>query len=122
MAFPDPVSTTVGTETFAMNRLPSNTTEGIFRDVTQKVSLSLTPGVTAGNRRRNAARMELTKVTTDPLVSTTNVVVKGAVTIAINVPQNGFTSTEIADQIKALYTSLTANSNALLLKFINGES
>lgn len=122
MAFPDPVSVTIGVDALALNRLPSGTTEGKFRDVAQKVTLGITPGVTAGNRRRNAARMETTKITTDPLVSTTNVVAKGAVTIAFNVPQNGFTSTEIVDQVKALYVSLTANSNALLLKLINGES
>lgn len=122
MAFPDPVAVTIGVAPFALNRLPSGSTEGVFRDVDQKITLGITPGVTAGNRRRNAARMEVTKITTDPLVSTTNVVVKGAVTIAFNVPQNGFTSTEIVDQVKALYASLTANTNALLLKLINGES
>lgn len=121
MAFPDPVSVTIGADTFAMSRLPSGTTEGKFRDSTQQVTLSLTPGVTAGNRRRNAARMEVTKVTSDPLVASTNVVVRGAVTIAINHPQ-GFTSAEIVEQVKALYTSLTASSNALLLKLANGES
>jgi hypothetical protein len=122
MAFPDPVSTTVGTTTYTLNRIATGGTKGIFRDDTQKVRLEIVPSTNRSGRRISAARLTMTKTTTDPLVSTTNVEVSGTVTVAFNMPAYGFTTSDVQSLFKALNDTLSASSSALQIKLINQES
>jgi hypothetical protein len=68
------------------------------------------------------ARLQFGKVVTDPLVSTTNVLAEGSVTVTVDVPPSGFSAVEQKDLAKALLTFLTASSDAALIKLIAGEN
>jgi hypothetical protein len=68
------------------------------------------------------ARVEFGKIVTDPLVSTTNVLAQGSVTLTIDVPPSGFSATEQKELAVSLLSFLTASSNAALIKLIAGEN
>lgn len=122
MAFSDPQSVTIGTVPGAVSlpRVYSTTEQGRFQNLDSKVVLMA--GTSYNRRTRNAARLEFSKVTADPLVSTTNILVKAGVTVSIDMPPSGFSASEKKDMALALINWLTASTNANLIKLIAGES
>ena len=122
MAFADPQSVTIGTTPGAISlpRVNTGSDVGKFTNYDSKTSLEVS---TAYNKRtRHVARLTYSKVTTDPLVSTTNVIASGTVTLTIDVPPSGFSATEQKELAKALVNHLTATSDAALIKLIAGEN
>ncbi len=122
MAFSDPQSITIGTVPGAVSLPRTNTGSavGTFTNYDAKTKLSVQTNY--GKRTRREARVDFTKIVTDPLVSTTNVIVSGTVRLNIDVPPSGFSVTEQKDLAVALLTWLTASSNANLLKVLAGEN
>ena len=120
MAFPDPVTITVGGTAQTLDRIQTGSTDGLFRG--SNLSLEIVPSTNRSGRSVVAARLTRRKVTTDPLVSTTNVEVKETVTIAFNRPAAGFSTAETKELYTALAAMLTASSGAMLTKLINQES
>lgn len=122
MAFSDPQSVTIGTTPGAVSlpRVNSGSDVGTFSNYDSKVKLELSTAY--GRRSRHVARLTYSKVTTDPLVATTNVLASGTVTLTIDVPPTGFTAAEQKDLATALIGHLTASSNAALIKLIAGEN
>lgn len=70
--------------------------------------------------RRNSATLQTDKVAADPLTAI-NSRVTSQISISILAPVNGFTVTELKDQLVALATALTASSGALAVKILGGE-
>lgn len=122
MAMPDPITVTIGGTAYSLARIQTGTTEGKFQDISKKVTLSFTPTVTRAKRTVVAARLTVRKVTTDPLVSTTNVEVSQTATVAFNLPSAGFSMDECVDVFSALTGMLSANTNSQLKKLIGQES
>lgn len=122
MAMPDPITVTIGGTAYTLARIQTGTTEGKFQDASKKVTLSFTPTVTRSKRTVVAARLTVRKVTTDPLVSTTNVEVSQTVTVAFNLPSVGFSMDECVGTFAALTSMLSAADNTQLKKLINQES
>lgn len=122
MAYSDPQSVTIGTTPGAVSlpRVNSGSDTGSFKNYDQKVDLKV--GTTYGRRTRHTARLDFSKVVTDPLVSTTNVIASGGVTLTVDVPPSGFSAAEQKDLAKALITWLTASTDANLIKLIAGEN
>lgn len=73
-------------------------------------------------RIRQVARLKQSKVTTDPLVSTTNVRVADTIALTITRPLEGFSNEEIEKQVTGFISWLTADTNANLNKLIAGEN
>lgn len=122
MAYSDPLTITIGTKAYTLARLNTGSTNGKFVDPTGQVVLEFTPRINNAGRKSVAARLSITKVTTDPLVSTTNVEVTETATQALNMPSSGFTESDSAACSNALATFLSGSDNAALLKLIRGES
>ncbi len=122
MAFTDPQSVTIGTTpgVVSLARVNSGSDTGKFQNYDAKTNLSV--GSTYGRRIRRQARVDFQKVTADPLVSSTNVLVGGSAYLVIDVPSSGFSATEQKELAKALLTWLTASSDAALIKLIAGEN
>lgn len=120
MAFPDPVPVSLDGTAHSLDRIQTGSTDGLFRD--SELSLEIVPSTNRHGRSVVAARLTRRKVTTDPLVSTTNVEVKETVTIAFNRPAAGFSIAESKALYKALVATLGASSEALMTKLINQES
>lgn len=122
MAFTDPQSVTIGTAPGAVSlpRVNTGSDVGKFSNYDSKVDLEVS--TVYGKRTRHVARLTYRKVVTDPLVSTTNVIASGTVTVTIDVPPSGFSATEQKDLAKALFGHLTASTDAGLTKLVVGEN
>jgi hypothetical protein len=122
MAYTDPQSVTIGTTPGAVSlvRVNSGSETGKFSNYDAKTNLKV--GSTYGRRIRREARIDFQKVTADPLVSSTNVLVGSSVYLVIDAPQSGFSAAEQKELAKALLTWLTASSDANLIKLIAGEN
>jgi len=122
VALADPQSITIGTTPGAVSlpRVNTGSNVGKFTNYDSKATLSVQTNY--GKRTRREARIDFNKIVTDPLVSTTNVLVGGTVRLNIDVPPTGFSATEQKDLAVALLTWLTASSNANLIKVIAGEN
>ncbi len=122
MAFSDPQSVTIGTVPGAVSLPRTNTGSnvGTFTNYDAKTVLKVQTNY--GKRTRREARIDFSKVVTDPLVTTTNVLVSGSVRFNIDIPPAGFSAAEQKDLAVALLTWLTATSNANLIKVIAGEN
>ena len=122
MAFADPQSVTIGTVPGAVSlpRVNAGSEVGKFSNYDAKTVLEVSTAY--GKRNRHVARLNYSKVVTDPLVSTTNVLASGTVTLTIDVPPAGFSAAEQKDLALALINHLTASTNASLIKLIAGEN
>jgi hypothetical protein len=122
VAFADPQSVTIGTTpgTVSLPRVNTGSDVGKFSNYDSKVALEVSTAY--GKRTRHVARLTFSKVVTDPLVSTTNVIASGTVTLSIDVPPSGFSAAEQKDLAKAIINHLTASSDAQLIKLIAGEN
>jgi len=122
VAFTDPQSVTIGTTPGAVSlpRVNAGSDVGKFSNYDSKVNLEVSTAY--GKRSRHVARLTYSKVVTDPLISTTNVIASGTITLTIDVPPSGFSAAEQKDLSKALINHLTASSDAALIKLIAGEN
>jgi len=122
MAFSDPQSVTIGTTPGAVSlpRVNAGSDTGSFKNFDQKVELKIRPSY--GRRTRKESRIDFSKVVTDPLVSTTNVLASASAIFVLDTPPSGFSTTEQRELATALLTWLTASSNANLIKLIAGEN
>lgn len=115
----DPQSITIDTVTHSLPRILTGTREGLFRNASVGISVETNA---KNGRVRTVARFDETKVTTDPLVSTTNVIVNDSIALTINRPVSGFTDDMVLKQVTGFITWLTAGTNANLKKIIAGEN
>lgn len=122
MALADPLSITVDGKTIPLSRIATGDVSGKFISSDQKTTVLVYPRTTAAGRKANVIQLRQKKVTTDPLVSTTNVEVEASVAVTINLPPAGFTSTDVTNLYTALASLLSGSSNAVLTKLVNGES
>lgn len=122
MAFADPQSVTIGTVPGAVSLPRVNGVGELGKFSNYDAKTVLTAGTTYGKRTRHSARLTYSKIVTDPLIATTNVLVLGGITVSIDVPPTGFSATEQKELAVALLTYLTASSNAALIKLIAGEN
>lgn len=120
MAFSDPQSITISGTAISLPRIPSGNKKGIFATSDLKTRIEVDPKV--GNRVSVSARLYQNKVVTDPLVTTTNVVVGDMVSLTINKPIAGYTDDDILAQVTGFIAWLTAGTNANLKKLIAGEA
>lgn len=120
MAFSDPQTITIDGVAIPLPRITTGTRKGLFAASDDSTRIEIDPR--SGTRLSTSARLYQNKVTTDPLVTTTNIVVGDMVSLTINRPKAGFTDDDIIDQVTGFITWLTAGTNANLKKLIAGES
>lgn len=70
--------------------------------------------------RRTSITLQSNKIAADPL-NAVNRRVSDLVGVSITAPLDGFTITELKDQVVALATALTSSSAATLVKILGGE-
>nr|QDH90762.1 MAG: hypothetical protein H1Rhizo26FD1160_000003 [Leviviridae sp.] len=115
----DPQSVTVGGSTISIPRVTEvgNYTEYYSADGI--TSLRITQASSA-NKRRHSLTLRTAKIAADP-ISGLNSRKLSNITVTVDRPVDGFTVTEIKDQLVALATLLTASSAATAIKIIQGE-
>lgn len=116
----DPQSITIGATTLTLPRKLTGTDLGQFKDSDNRVEIQTS--AQKNGRIRTVVRFVQQKVTTDPLVSTTNVMVSDTIALTVNRPASGFSDADVLAQIKGLIGWLTASTDATLKKIIAGEN
>lgn len=122
MAYSDPQNITIGTTPGAVTLPRVNNSNGTGKFQNYDAKSELLVGTTYGKRTRRTARVNFSKVTADPLVSSTNVLVGASVYLVVDVPQSGFSAGDQKDLVLSLTNWLTANTNANLIKLVAGEN
>ncbi len=115
----DPQSVTVGGSTISLPRIGE---DGNFTDYTSAdgvTSLRITQ-TTSATLKRSSLTLRTAKIAADP-ISGLNSRKLANVSVSIARPVDGFTVTELKDQLVALATLLTASSAAIAIRIIGGE-
>lgn len=119
MALADPQSVTINAVAIPLPRVITGTDEGKFVAADGLTTVSVRPTV-SGKTRSSYARLDQRKVTTDPLVSTTNVWKGMAVTLTVKRDNDGYSD---ADAKKVLTGFLTwAQSAGVVDAFLSGQN
>jgi len=121
MAFADPQSITIDGSAHSLPRQYDSTGMGKFVEADGTYQLEILPRQGKSTKTRTL-RLRNSKVTSDPLVSSTNVRVNNLVTLTIIRPLDGYSDAEIVKQVAGLCAWLTASTNANLTKFVAGEN
>lgn len=116
MAFADPQSLTVDSESITLPRTGSTGNTGAFTSADQKYKLAITHN--GGNRRTHVARVEYSDIVANPLVPATNSAIGAAVTFTVNTPINGLSAEDAVELASALVAWLTPQNVA---KLVGGE-
>lgn len=115
----DPQVVTIDGSAITLPRTLTGTAVGKFATF----NTELTSESTVKNGRiRSVTRLSQVKVTADPLISTTNVVVNDSISLTINRPTQGFSDDDVLKQVVGFLNWLTASTNANLKKIIAGEN
>lgn len=120
MAYSDPQTITINSVAQVLNRSFDKSGAGKFTTADGAYTLEVLPS--NGKTKVRTLRLRNSKVTSDPLVSTTNVRVTDLISVTIIQPLDGYTIDEIVKQMSGLITWLTASTNANLIKFVAGEN
>lgn len=119
MALADPQSVTINAVAIPLPRILTGTSEGVFTAADGLTTIKVTPS-TSSRSKRQSLLISQKKVTTDPLVATTNVM-KG-ITITLNV-QRDLDGYSDADAKKVLTGFLAwAQSAGVVDAFLAGQN
>jgi hypothetical protein len=121
MAFSDPIKVKIdGSTEVECPRVDTGNFASQYTSSDGLVNVKL--ATTNGRRRRHVARIDQSKITTDPFDTTQNEEVSASAYIVIDRPLSGFTAEELKKQVEGLCTFLTASSAASLKKLLGSES
>lgn len=120
MALSDPQTVTVNSVAKTLQRVSSGDYTGTFADVADGLTLRVSH--TLGRRNRSTVRLEIAKISADPLVPSTNAPYSMTAYLVIDTPPQGFTTTEQTNNLKALVDWFSASTYANVAKVVNRES
>jgi hypothetical protein len=121
MAFTDPqkVKFDGSTETTVPRVNSGNfSSEYLSADGLAKLKIS----TTNGRRKRHVARLDLSKITTDPFDTDQNVEVSTSAYLVVDRPLAGFTNTELKKLVEGLVGFLSASTYSATEKLLGSES
>jgi hypothetical protein len=120
MAFADPQKVKV-TETEAT--LPRVDTGSFSSQYLSSDGLTrLTISTQNGKRKRHVARIDLSKITTNPFDTTQNVEVGSSAYLVVDRPLAGFTNAELKKLVEGLVGFLSASTYSATEKLLGSES
>jgi len=118
MAFSDPQSVTVGADTISLPRTGVGPNSGVYSSSDGLVKLTISHAY--NKRTRRVARIDVSKVVSDPLVSGLSVPVNAACYIVFDAPKTGFSVTDLADLAAALGSWMGTGDN--ITDVLGGQS
>lgn len=115
----DPQSLTIAGTAVSLPRTGVSNNAADYTSADGAVSLRVQQTTNGGNRRTSIS-VRSNKIAADPLTAV-NRRLSSTVSVNVNAPLDGFTITELKDQIVAIATALTASSASLATKILGGE-
>jgi len=120
MAYSDPQSVTVTGSASSLARTGSGINSGTFQSNDGTVQLSVSSAY--AKRTRRTARINLSKIAADPLISANNIKYSASAFLVIDAPLTGFSVAELTTLVTGLTTWLSASSAANTIKLLGGEN
>jgi hypothetical protein len=120
MAFSDPQTVTISGTPISLPRV--NTGNNGSEYMSSDGLVKLTASNSYGKRNRRVLRLEHSKITTDPFITSTNVKVGMSNYVVFDVPIVGYTAAEALAIWQGFKTQLSASSDALVSKLLAGEN
>jgi hypothetical protein len=120
MAFSDPQTVTISAADKTLARVSSGQNAGGFKTNDGLVALSVSSAY--GKRTRRSARIDVSKIAPDPLISDRNIQYSMSAYLVVDTPVTGYTVAEAAQIVYALTGWLTASSGAHTTQLLGGEN
>lgn len=120
MAFSDPQTVTINAIDKTLPRVSSAANAGGFKTNDGLVSLSVSSAY--GKRTRRTARIDVSKIAPDPLISDRNIQYSMSVYIVVDAPVTGYSVTEQKQIVDALSAWLSSSSGAHATSLLGGEN
>lgn len=120
MAFTDPQSITIAAATSSLPRTSTGNNTAEYQSADGLIHLSASHAY--GRRTRRVLRLDHSKITTDPFISTQNVKVGMSTYLVFDVPPAGYTNSQVLDVHTGFKTLWSASTDALIVKLLGGES
>lgn len=121
MAQTDPQSIKISGVTTSLPRVDTGNFGSVY--LSSDGSITLKYSTQESNRKRHVARVDVTKVTADPLDDARNVEVSMSAYLVIDRPKfAGYTNAEALAVVTGLLEALTAESSAKVTKLLGSES
>lgn len=116
MALSDPQKATFGSKEITLPRTSTASDQSAYTSADRTTALTVAHSY--ARRTRRMARLQTSKITTDPLLTGQNINVGASVRVVLDAPQSGFTAVELEELLGALATWITAEK----AKFVGGEN
>ena len=120
MAFSDPQTITINAVPYVCARTESGINRGKLSDPTGLVDLEASHAY--GRRIRRVLRVNHSKITADPFIPDQNREVSMSHYMVFDIPEVGYTNTEVKQVYTGFKALYTATSDALIDKVLGGES
>ncbi len=120
MAYSDPLSITISGITTSLPRV--STGDGNSKYQSGDGLIDVIASSSYGNRTRRVFRVDHSKITADPFIPAQNRKVSCSVYTVFDVPNVGYTASEVAAIWAGKNTLETANTSLLITKLLGGES
>lgn len=120
MAFTDPISIDIGAGAVSVPRTSSGV--GTSTYTSADGGIIITPSHAYGRRTRRVIRLDLAKVSADPLIPANNQRVTASVYTVFDLPATGYSAADMRSAYNGLKTYLAASTDAALIKFLGGEN
>jgi hypothetical protein len=120
MAFADPQTVTISAVTTPLPRVNTGNNGADYLSADGLIKLSAANAY--GRRIRRVLRLDHSKVTADPFISTQNVKVGMSVYTVFDLPPAGYTNAEALAVYTGYKTQVAASSDLLITKLLGGES
>lgn len=121
MALADPQVLTIATVAQSLPNVSRDGTSSVYSKDDGTVTLKVTHS-NGKIRKRHQSRMDHNKIAADPLLAGVNRQASMSGIYTLDVPNVGYSVTEIRDNVKAHLAWFTTASDAALIKWIGGES
>jgi len=120
MALADPQSIKINGVTTSLPRVSTGNYTSKYQSADGLLDLSLATQL--GKRKRQVARVDQSKITSDPFIPANNIEVGTSVSLVVDRPLVGFTNTEEALLVSGFIELLTKETSLMVTKLLAGES
>jgi len=120
LAFSDPQTVTINAVAKTLNRVSTGENKSQYSLDTGDYKLLVAHQY--GNRMRRTVRLDIRKLSADPLISAQNVERSMSIYTVFDLPVQGWTVAQAKLETDGYFAYLTASSGAIVTKILGGES
>lgn len=120
MALSDPLSIDIGAGSVSLPRVSTGLNNSSY--TSSDGGITLLASHAYGKRTRRVIRLDLAKVSADPLIPANNQRVTSSVYTVFDIPATGYSASDMRSAYNGLTALLAASTDAALIKFLGGEN